>query len=839
LKIRKFFAGSSREALRLVREALGPDAVVLSNRAVDGGVELVALAENDLATLAHPGLSAEPLHDSAGLAQGAPMASAARAAPMSQAQPLSYAQVPSRGAAALPDPFASTFGAPAASVDHPAHYASGAAAPRSPSRPTWDDQHTAGAAASYDGRSQAPPPRRPAEANQAVDHVVERAVERSMRQQSERIAAWRAESAAAQNSGYDAQADTRQAARSGQPTDSRQDSRQEARQDAHGDTRHGARQEHQPNSHQDARGEWPSARRSQAAQPVPAQFTPQAPQPHDQIVHAAPAPLTPAGAMARKLGAPATALPSDAHSHAPSQATHGRHGERHTAQRDNGASAVSPAAQTLPFAEPVTAAARTVSARQEVAMTLPDSAAAFAVPPVRSYPALAALPQPAYAMRTTVNASMASRFPAQVTPAPVVAASLPEPLGTSAGAAPPMTAATAAAATASSVAAATPLPAAATPASPSPEMPVSAAASGATSDDFDGLHDLAAQLAAQPAEQAEQAQARVAELVAQSVIGEIHSMRGVIEEQLAGLLWSDRQRRDPARGQAAKTLLAAGFSSQLVKLLIERMPTQLDHAQAMDWLKAALGRNLPVLQNEDALLERGGVYALMGPTGVGKTTTTAKLAARCVMRYGANRVALLTTDSYRIGAHEQLRIYGKILGVGVHAVKDAADLRLALSELRNKHMVLIDTIGMSQRDRTVSEQVAMLCGTGTPVQRLLLLNATSHGDTLNEVVHAYRNRQAAEGADLAGCILTKLDEATNIGAVLDTVIRYRLPVHYVSTGQKVPENLYVARKDFLIESAFAVPRESSPFAPAEDELAAMMAAVPTHAATDVSEVRLG
>ena len=155
-------------------------------------------------------------------------------------------------------------------------------------------------------------------------------------------------------------------------------------------------------------------------------------------------------------------------------------------------------------------------------------------------------------------------------------------------------------------------------------------------------------------------------------------------------------------------------------------------------------------------------------------------------------------------------------------------------------MVLIDTIGMSQRDRTVSEQVAMLCGTGTPVQRLLLLNATSHGDTLNEVVHAYRNRQATEGhSDLAGCILTKLDEATNIGAVLDTVIRYRLPVHYVSTGQKVPENLYVARKDFLIESAFAVPRESSPFAPAEDELAAMMAAVPTHAAADLSEVRLG
>jgi len=418
-------------------------------------------------------------------------------------------------------------------------------------------------------------------------------------------------------------------------------------------------------------------------------------------------------------------------------------------------------------------------------------------------------------MRTTVTASLGNRLPIPNLPLSVAPATVPA-VNT------------------------TPIPPAVAPAPSITPQPVDADAADPVAKPAASLTeaspDLADQIAAEPVNEA---QARVAEMVAQSVIGEIHSMRGVLEEQLAGLLWSDRQRREPARGQAAKTLLAAGFSAQLVKLLIERMPTQLDHAQAMEWLKAALERNLPVLQNEDALLERGGVYALMGPTGVGKTTTTAKLAARCVMRYGANRVALLTTDSYRIGAHEQLRIYGKILGVGVHAVKDAADLRLALSELRNKHMVLIDTIGMSQRDRTVSEQVAMLCGTGMPVQRLLLLNATSHGDTLNEVVHAYRNRQAEGHPDLAGCILTKLDEATNIGAVLDTVIRYRLPVHYVSTGQKVPENLYVARKEFLMKSAFCVSRENSPFVPAEEDLAAVMAALPARSSAELSEVRFG
>ncbi|VVE70586.1 flagellar biosynthesis protein FlhF [Pandoraea captiosa] len=312
---------------------------------------------------------------------------------------------------------------------------------------------------------------------------------------------------------------------------------------------------------------------------------------------------------------------------------------------------------------------------------------------------------------------------------------------------------------------------------------------------------------------------------AQSMMGELQSMRGLLEEQVAGLVWNDKQRRSPAQGEILRTLLAAGFSAQLGRALLEHLPEGSDRDSGLDWVKNALKRNLPIMPNEDELMDRGGVYALMGPTGVGKTTTTAKLAARCVMRHGAEKLALLTTDSYRIGGHEQLRIYGKILGVTVHAVKDATDLRLALTELRNKHMVLIDTVGMSQRDRTVPEQVAMLCGAETPVQRLLLLNATSHGDTLNEVVHAYRSASAEGGGDLAGCILTKLDETTNLGSVLDTVIRHRLPVHYVSTGQRVPENLHVADRQFLIDTALSAPVTGSPFVPSEEDLPAVVRGV--------------
>ena len=304
-----------------------------------------------------------------------------------------------------------------------------------------------------------------------------------------------------------------------------------------------------------------------------------------------------------------------------------------------------------------------------------------------------------------------------------------------------------------------------------------------------------------------------------AVLREIHSMRGMIEEQLAGIAWSNTQRRDPVRGHLLRTLLGAGFSARLSKDVLADLATGQSYAAGLACVKAALERQLPVLDNEDALMDEGGVYALMGPTGVGKTTTTAKLAARCVVRFGPEKLALVTTDSYRIGAYEQLRIYGQILGVSVHAVRDAADLELVLSELRDKHMVLIDTVGMSQRDRAVTDQIAMLCSASRPVKRLLLLNACSHGDTLNEVVQAYQRSGPGAGMqDLVGCIFTKVDEATHPGALLDMAIRYKLPVHYVSNGQKVPENLVLGNRQLLVDSVFEARSTSALFVPGEADM---------------------
>ena len=212
------------------------------------------------------------------------------------------------------------------------------------------------------------------------------------------------------------------------------------------------------------------------------------------------------------------------------------------------------------------------------------------------------------------------------------------------------------------------------------------------------------------------------------------------------------------------------------------MPEGLDADAALAWARNELVTHLPVLGSEDTFLS-GGVYALVGPTGVGKTTTLAKLAARCVAREGRDQVAMLTTDNFRIGALEQLQIYGRLMGVPTHSVRDAGELRRLLAELGSRKIVLIDTTGISQRDRHVAEQAAMLCDAGKTVRRLLVLNAASQGDTLDEVAHAYRN---GVGEDVAGCIITKLDEASRLGAALDTAIRHRLPIHYMSVGQKVP-----------------------------------------------------
>ncbi len=293
-----------------------------------------------------------------------------------------------------------------------------------------------------------------------------------------------------------------------------------------------------------------------------------------------------------------------------------------------------------------------------------------------------------------------------------------------------------------------------------------------------------------------------AEIVSAEVMEEIRSLRRMVEQHFAGASWGESARSEPVKTEILRQMLDAGFSPVFSRNLLAGLPRELSVSKALAWVREAANRQLQTIDPATDIVDRGGVYALVGPTGVGKTTTTAKLAARCVLRHGASKVALITTDGYRIGAYEQLRIYGRILGVSVYLVKDAQELRQTLADLQHKHMVLIDTMGMSQRDRMVEEQVAMF--DSSLVRRLLVISATGRGDTLDDVVRAYG------GTALAGCILSKVDEAASLAPALDTVIRNTLCLHYVSNGQRVPEDLHLPNRPWLMHRAFKGMPEASP-----------------------------
>lgn len=301
----------------------------------------------------------------------------------------------------------------------------------------------------------------------------------------------------------------------------------------------------------------------------------------------------------------------------------------------------------------------------------------------------------------------------------------------------------------------------------------------------------------------------------QDLVNEVRLLRGMVEGQLAGFAWKDLTRGSPVQAELIRELLGRGFSPGFARALSTRMPTLYDRTRALRWARQVLANSLRCIRAGDDIVSKGGVYALVGPTGVGKTTTVAKLAASCTLQHGANQLALVTTDSYRIGAVDQLRIYGKILGVPVFSVKDEQDLAVTLAELRGRKLVLIDTVGMSQRDQRIADQIALLTGRGKGVQRLLLLSAVSQGEALEDTVQRYR------GEGLAGCVLTKVDEALSLGGAVDVIVRSKLPLHYVTNGQRVPEDLHLASALYLVErafrgeappGAFRVGREETPLA---------------------------
>ncbi|MBK7262934.1 MAG: flagellar biosynthesis protein FlhF [Rubrivivax sp.] len=274
------------------------------------------------------------------------------------------------------------------------------------------------------------------------------------------------------------------------------------------------------------------------------------------------------------------------------------------------------------------------------------------------------------------------------------------------------------------------------------------------------------------------------------MLDELRSMRGLIEQRFGALAFLEKMQRQPRQALLSHKLLETGLSPALVRKLVDGLPTEGDET---DWAAAVLQRNLLTGESDSALEDVGGVYALIGPTGVGKTTSTAKLAAAFAARHGAGNLGLITLDAYRVAAHEQLRAYGRILGVPVHTAHDRASLEDLLELLAAKRMVLIDTAGMAQRDTRTKELLDML--SHRSVNRLLVVNAAAQGETTEDVLSAYRANTCR------GVILSKIDEAVKLGPALDALIRHKLKVLAVANGQRVPEDWHRMSAQALVQRA--------------------------------------
>lgn len=275
---------------------------------------------------------------------------------------------------------------------------------------------------------------------------------------------------------------------------------------------------------------------------------------------------------------------------------------------------------------------------------------------------------------------------------------------------------------------------------------------------------------------------------------ELKSLRAMLESQHALSEWGMLSKQYPLRVSLYRRLTELGLSQDVCKYLSKGLDER--HGDIEQALQAALKQlmhQLPV--NEDKLLDQGGICAMVGPTGVGKTTTIAKIAARFAMRHGQRHVALISTDNYRIGAHEQLQTYGRLLGVPVHAAANGQELSVLLHKLHDKKLILIDTAGMSQRDVRLAEQFTVMGAHTSVVKSYLVLSANTQLPVLDETIAAFKQ------TSLAGCVLTKLDETASLGGIFSALIRHHLPLTWVSNGQRVPEDLQPARARELIDQA--------------------------------------
>ncbi|MEI6893422.1 MAG: flagellar biosynthesis protein FlhF [Colwellia sp.] len=275
---------------------------------------------------------------------------------------------------------------------------------------------------------------------------------------------------------------------------------------------------------------------------------------------------------------------------------------------------------------------------------------------------------------------------------------------------------------------------------------------------------------------------------------EMASIRSLLEHQVSGLMWQDMAQKDPQRAVLVNRLLSLGLNEQIADQIAGYVPEKSHEKEAWSQAIQLIAKQINTTQND--IINRGGVVALVGPTGVGKTTTIAKLAAGFAQVHGRDQVALISTDTFRISGFEQLATYGKIIGCQVGLAKDSQALDALLQQYSKKKLILIDTAGMGQRDMRLAEHLTTLISNArVKIRNYLVLAANSQQGVMQENVDRFKK------VPLSGCIFTKLDESISIGEIITTSIQNGLPIGYLTDGQRVPEDIKVANAEKLVTLA--------------------------------------
>jgi len=280
---------------------------------------------------------------------------------------------------------------------------------------------------------------------------------------------------------------------------------------------------------------------------------------------------------------------------------------------------------------------------------------------------------------------------------------------------------------------------------------------------------------------------------------ELKAVKQLLENQLSGLAWNQTENQDPNKIALIKRLVKIGIGWDLAQKLVSKVDAKNDQA----WREILAHIELMVPIDEKDIIESGGTIALVGPTGVGKTTTIAKIASRFVMRNSPNQIALVTTDCYKIGAQAQLKTFAELMGVPVHVVSSDGEMLSLLSALASKKLILIDTAGISQKDIRLSQQLTKQRAGVTHIRNYLVISAATQLSVMNDIVKSFGE------VGLKGCILTKVDEALQLGNVLTVLIEHQLSLSYLSGGQRVPEDLEPVRVRDLLDKALVLGQQNT------------------------------